>query len=327
MLIKSPENIKYFTDFNTDFGYILIKKDDDIFFTDARYFESASKISKINTQLFKGLESLKDFLEDTDEIFIETDKMTVEEFQNLQKIFPDKKISKQNNISVLIKNLRRVKNNEEKNNIFTAQKIAERALEKTLNEIKVGITEKELAAKLEYNMSMLGSEKPSFETIVLFNQNTSVPHGVPSDNRLLENDIILIDFGAVYNGYHSDMTRTILWGDKTDKVKKMYELVLKVQQKCIEKAKVGVKVSDLYDLAVAEFKDKAIYFTHSLGHGVGLEIHESPNLSNKSNQVLEVGDIITIEPGLYFENEFGIRIEDMIYIGKNESENLTNFPK
>lgn len=326
-LIKNPQNRRYLTSFDSSDGYLVIKKDDERFFVDSRYFESAKIKSKIKTDLFLNFDSLKDFLADIQDIFIETDKTSLYDYDRLQKIFDDKNLLKDNKMTEILKNLRRHKSIDEKNKILKAQEIAEKALDKTLAKLSTGITEKELAAKLEYNMSILGSEKPSFETIVLFGEKTSVPHGVPGDKKLNKNDIILIDFGAVFEGYHSDMTRTILIGDPGEKIKTIYNLVLKVQEECIDATKKGMKLSRLHNLAVELFGDKSKYFTHSLGHGVGLDIHETPTVSFKSEQVLEDGDIITIEPGLYFENEFGIRIEDMIYMNNNKFENLTKYKK
>lgn len=326
-LIKDPENRRYLTSFNSSDGFLIIKKADERLFVDSRYFESAKINSKIKTDLFLNFDSLKNFLEDIQDIFIETDKTSLHEYERLQKFFVDKNILTDEKMTEILKNLRRHKSIDEKNKILRAQEIAEKALDKTLAEIRTGITEKELAAKLEYNMSILGSEKPSFETIVLFGEKTSVPHGVPGDKELKKNDIILIDFGAVFEGYHSDMTRTLFVGNPGKKIKAIYDLVLKVQEECIKTIKKGMKLSSLHNLAVELFGDKAKYFTHSLGHGVGLDIHENPTVSFKSEQVLENGDIITIEPGLYFENEFGIRIEDMIYMNNNKAENLTKYQK
>lgn len=326
-LIKNPENRRYLTSFNSSDGFLIIKKADERLFVDSRYFENAKINSKIKTDLFLNFDSLKDFLADVQDIFIETDKTSLNEYERLQKFFGDKNILKDDKMTGILKQLRRHKSIDEKNKILRAQEIAEKALDETLAEIRTGITEKELAAKLEYNMSILGSEKPSFETIVLFGEKTSVPHGVPGDKKLKKNDIILIDFGAVFEGYHSDMTRTLLVGDPGEKIKAIYDLVLKVQEECIKAVKNGIILSRLHNLAIELFGDKSKYFTHSLGHGVGLDIHENPTVSFKSEQVVENGDIITIEPGLYFENEFGIRIEDMIYMNNNKSENLTKYKK
>lgn len=326
-LIKNQENRRYLTSFNSSDGFLIIKKADERLFVDSRYFENAKINSKIKTDLFLNFDSLKDFLADIQDIFIETDKTSLNEYERLQKFFDDKNILNDNKMTEILKQLRRHKSIDEKNKILRAQEIAEKALDETLAEIRTGITEKELAAKLEYNMSIFGSEKPSFETIVLFGEKTSVPHGVPGDKKLKKNDIILIDFGAVFEGYHSDMTRTLLVGDPGEKIKTIYDLVLKAQEECVKAVKNGIKLSRLHNLAIELFGDKSKYFTHSLGHGVGLDIHENPTVSFKSEQVLENGDIITIEPGLYFENEFGIRIEDMIYMNNNKSENLTKYKK
>ena len=169
----------------------------------------------------------------------------------------------------------------------------------------------------------------SFETIAVSGENSSLPHGVPGDRALQNGDFLTLDFGAVCGGYHSDMTRTLAIGYATDQMKKIYDLVLSAQCAAIDKIKSGVGCSNV-DAAARDIITKAGFagnFNHSTGHGVGLCIHEYPRLSNRCDDKLVSGQVVTVEPGVYLQGVFGVRIEDMVVVRENETENLTNAPK
>ena len=174
-----------------------------------------------------------------------------------------------------------------------------------------------------------GAEAISFETIAISGANTSKPHGVPTDKKVCNGDFITMDYGAVVNGYHSDMTRTVAVGEVSDEQINIYETVLEAQLRALAMLKEGVKCSEV-DAAAREYiKEKGYgeFFHHSTGHGVGLEIHEKPTLSPKNDKKLQVGNIVTIEPGIYIPGKYGVRIEDMAIITKNGCANLTKIPK
>ena len=195
--------------------------------------------------------------------------------------------------------------------------------------IKVGVTEKEIALELDFYMLSHGAEAVSFETIAVSGKNSSMPHGVPTDKKIENGDFITMDFGAVYNGYHSDMTRTVIVGEPTEKQKEVYETVLKAQTEALAVLKAGVSGVDA-DKAARDIIDAKGYkenFGHGTGHGVGIEIHESPNLSPYSKAILETGNIVTVEPGIYIPDEFGVRIEDMALITEDGYINLTSCEK
>ena len=174
-----------------------------------------------------------------------------------------------------------------------------------------------------------GAEAISFDTIAVSGANSSVPHGVPTAKKVSAGDFVTMDFGAVVNGCHSDMTRTVAVGFATDKMKQAYNTVLTAQIKALEGIKAGVPCSQIDRLAreVISAAGYGEYFTHSTGHGVGYEIHEAPNLSQKSEQILKAGDVVTVEPGIYLPAEFGVRIEDMAFVTENGCKNLTKSPK
>ena len=191
------------------------------------------------------------------------------------------------------------------------------------------MTEKEVALALDFHMLRNGAEKVSFDTIVVSGKKTSQPHGVPTDKKIEFGDFVTMDFGAVVNGYHSDMTRTVAIGEASDMMAEIYGIVLEAQQAAIEKAAAGVAAKDV-DFAARNVIEEAgygKYFGHSTGHGVGVEIHEEPTVSPKSDYTLREGNIITAEPGIYIPEKFGVRIEDMLLITEDGCENLTSTPK
>jgi Xaa-Pro aminopeptidase len=207
--------------------------------------------------------------------------------------------------------------------------MAEKAFLEVLNFIREGVTEIQIAAELEYRMKLAGSKAPSFGTIVVSGENSSMPHGVPGSRVIRAGDFITMDFGAVYNGYRSDMTRTVAVGFATDEMQKVYETVLKANLAAIEAVREGVTAASV-DLAARNVIKDAGYgefFTHSTGHGVGLEVHETPTVSFKNENKLCSGQVITIKPGIYKIGKFGVRIEDMVVVTKNGCNNLTKAEK
>ena len=225
--------------------------------------------------------------------------------------------------------LRAVKQPFEVEKIKAAQKIAEDAFSYICTFIKPGKTEREVALALDYYMLSHGAEALSFETIVVSGAKTSMPHGVPGKNRIQNGDFVTMDFGAVVGGYHSDMTRTVAVGSVTQKQKEVYETVLRAQNAVMDALRSGLSCAAA-DKVARDVIGKAgygAYFTHSTGHGVGVEIHEYPSLAPHGKSVLTVGNVVTDEPGIYLPGEFGVRIEDMALITENGRENLTTAPK
>lgn len=332
VLICTDVNRFYLTGVKSSAGYFLKTNVGDFLFVDGRYFEMANKtakngikvvlLSRLSKQLNEIIERFK-----IETIFTETD-ITVSFLNSLCNII-NCKITPQESLNEELLVARSVKTEDEIQNVIFAQRIAENAYNELLNYIKVGVTEKDIALFLDYEMRKRGSEGVAFETIAVSGKNSSMPHGVPTDKPLKEGDFLTLDFGAVYKGYHSDMTRTLAIGYASEKMQEVYNLVLSAQERAIEKISAGVACKNV-DAAARDFITKAGFggnFNHSTGHGVGLCIHEYPNLSNRNDAKLTAGQIVTVEPGVYIEGEFGVRIEDMIVVKENARENLTNCPK
>lgn len=322
----------YFTGFKSSLGYLAVSKDKATLFLDGRYHLAAKQsVKNCEVQLISDISSqLNNFFETckADKVLLEKE-LTLNEFDYLSRLLSGFSVEPSDEMLEFIDGLRAIKSEREIECIKKAQSIAEKALRKTLPLIKEGVTEKEIAAFLEYQMSLLGSEKPSFETIVVAGKKSAMPHGAPDDNKIKNGDFVTIDFGAVYKGYHSDMTRTFAVGFCTDKMKEVYNLVLAANIAAERAVLKGAKCSDVDKAArdVIENGGYSKYFTHSTGHSLGLEIHEVPSLSPKSEQILSVGNVVTDEPGIYIDGEFGVRIEDMLLVTENGALNLTNYPK
>ena len=333
ILIHSPENRRYFTDFPSTDGYFIVTKTDAVFFTDSRYIEAAQKSVKFcRAQLLTRLSNeVKMFFGENniEKIYTETERLSVSLLSQFKKVFSPVKITPSTRLENKINELRMVKTPEEIEYIKKAQSIAEDAFEHILTFIRPGVTEKRIALELDFYMLSHGAEALSFETIAVTGKKTSMPHGVPDDTVVETGDFVTMDFGAVYKGYHSDMTRTVAVGEISAEQRKIYEIVLSAQRASLEILKKGVscKVADKAARDIITNAGYGDYFGHGTGHGVGIEIHELPNLSPRSDTILQIGNIVTVEPGIYIPNKFGVRIEDMALITENGYENLTNTPK
>ncbi len=333
IILSSPENRRYFTGFPSTDGYLVITKTDAVFFTDSRYIEAAQQQVKgcRAQKLTSVANEIKNYIKEKRilKIYTERERITVSLSNHFKTVFSPRLVIASQNLEKEINSIRKVKSEEEKECILTAQKIAESAFEHILTFIKPGITEKEIALELDFYMLSHGAEAVSFETIAVTGKKTSMPHGVPDDNIVKPGDFITMDFGAVYKGYHSDMTRTIAVGSISDEQKKIYDIVLTAQQSALTVLKSGLPCSEADKAArsVIENEGYGKFFGHSTGHGVGIEIHEKPTLAPKSTDILETGNIVTIEPGIYIPDKFGVRIEDMAIITEDAYENLTKTPK
>lgn len=229
-----------------------------------------------------------------------------------------------------VSNLRKIKTPDEIEKLAKAEAVGDKAFEHILTFIREGMTEKEVALELEYTMKSLGASGLSFDTIVASGKNTSLPHAVPTDKIIEKGDFVTMDFGCIYEGYCSDMTRTVIMGEEPEGKKyEVYNTVLLAQTEALKMVKPGVKCSDV-DACARKIIEDAGYgecFGHGLGHGVGLYIHEEPRFSPKCDDILEPGICITVEPGIYLPGQFGVRIEDMIIVTEEGYRNLAGSAK
>lgn len=331
-IITSDTNRRYFTDLKSSAGVVLVFRDAQYLIVDFRYIEHARarvKSCEVIEQkdLFNQINSL--IAKHNAKIMsVESASLTVSDMESYKKRL-NCVLDIGDELSNTVSQMRAVKDVTELAAISQAQGIAEKALLETMGRLNVGITEREFAMLLDFTMLKMGAEAISFDTIALFGTNTSKPHGEPSDYQLKKGDAILVDFGAVYEGYHSDMTRTFFYGAVSSSSKEIYEIVLNAQLSAIEKASPGMTGRELDAVArsIIEESGYGEHFGHSLGHGVGLVIHEMPNCAPKSEYVLRENNVITIEPGIYIPGRIGVRIEDFVSITPSGNRNLTAFEK
>jgi len=210
-----------------------------------------------------------------------------------------------------------------------AARIADKAFNRICKLIKPGITERDIALELEFYMKKLGATSTSFTSIVASGERSALPHGTATDKKIKEGEFLTLDFGCVYNGYCSDMTRTVVIGKANERQREIYSVVLEAQEKALKYIKPGVKGCDVDRVARDIIKEKGFgqYFGHGLGHSLGLEIHESPRLSPTSNDILQEGMVVTDEPGIYIPDFGGVRIEDLVLVTATGFEVLSNSPK
>ena len=331
-IITGGSNRFYLTGFNSSAGTVFITKDKTYFLIDFRYFEKAKQtVKSCETVLLNNLSEQLNSLckkHNISEIFIETENVSISEFNSYKEILPCE-ISKEDALNKFILNMRSIKTTSELESIKAAQTLTEQTFDYILPRIETGRSEIEIMLEMEFFMRKLGSEGVAFDFIVVSGKNSSLPHGVPTKKKIEKGDFVTMDFGAVVNGYRSDMTRTVAVGSVTDKQRQVYNTVLKAQLAALKEIKSGKLCCD-----IDKISRDIIYsvgfegcFGHSLGHSVGIDIHESPALSPKCNTVLKTGTVMTVEPGIYIENEFGVRIEDMVYVTDKGCDNLTSSRK
>ena len=330
VVITNLNNVRYLCGYTGSNGVLLITKKEALFFTDFRYQEQSQK--EINgcaeIVIVKNGED-KALFEKINSMGIKTlgfeKSLDVCRFLQFSDLFKDGKLIPTEN---LVEELRQYKDKEEAESLQVAFDIADKSLEMLLTDMFLGMTEIEAAALLELYMRVNGSEKPSFDTIVASGPNSSCPHHQPTDKVIKKGEMLKIDFGATYNGYHSDMTRTFFIGKATAKFKKIYSIVQEAQTKAIEAIKVGEDCKKIDEIARKVITDAGYgkNFGHGLGHSFGLEIHEKPAFSPLNPSKIEIGHTYTVEPGIYIPGWGGIRIEDSFLIHKKGLHKFTNFP-
>ena len=332
MLLTSEANGYYATGFMGE-GIALVTRRGSWYFTDSRYTEAADKaigdaavIREVSREKpFSALinEALAEA--GAEKAGFEEQRMTVAE----HAVYSEKLHCTLTPASSLMTELRGSKDEEELSCMTAAQRIAEGALEQILKEIRPGMTEKEIAARLNYLMVSAGAEKTAFDTIVASGPNGSMPHAVPGMRKVREGDFITMDFGCVYKGYCSDMTRTVALGRPSDEMRNVYDIVLQAQLAGIAAAKAGVTGAVIDGAARKVIQDAGygVYFGHSFGHSLGIDIHEAPNAAPGNDKPMPDGAVVSAEPGIYLPGKFGVRIEDVMILRPDGAQVITKAPK
>lgn len=326
-LVITASNTFYLSGYESTNCRILITNDKDYFFTDMRYLEEAKNaIGDRFEVLLGGVEEIKGIVDDLGVKALGVEEnVSYGEYRSLEELFKGVEFVA---VDEAFSKIRAIKTEREISLIKTAQSVTETAFNEILPFIKEGVTEIEIAARLEYIMLKNGCEL-AFDSIVAFGENGSKPHAHRSERKLRRGEFVTMDFGAKYKGYCSDMTRTVALGAVDERKARAYNAVLEANKLAEKAIKIGEKCCDIDAVArnyLAKFSlDK--FFSHSLGHSVGVDIHEMPAFSPSCDEVLKEGMIITVEPGVYLEGDFGLRIEDMALVTKNGAEILTHADK
>lgn len=331
LLVTNEKNQRYLTSFDYTDGLVIVTKNKSYCLADSRYIEAAKAQVNEDFEVVLMSGSRRDQLvsileaENVKTIGYEDASLTCEALARFSKMLSEYKLIPAGRI---IEALREIKDAEEIGKIIKAQRIAEDAFLHILDFITPDRTEIDVALELEFYMRSHGAEATSFDTIAVSGSASSLPHGVPRPVKL-EKGFFTMDFGALYEGYCSDMTRTVVLGKADDEMKKIYNTVLTAQLAAIEKLAVGVTGKET-DKVARDIIYGAGYegcFGHGLGHGVGMDIHEAPSNSAAGIKPFEIGHVITVEPGIYIEGKYGVRIEDMVIFDENGAQNITKSPK
>ncbi len=330
VLLTSPHNMRYFSGFTGGEGAVVITKDMSVLFTDSRYTEQA----EAEVQGFVVAET-NDWIKSACSLFeensiktvaVEDDSLSMADYTRLNSIAENCEFVP---MASKIRTMRMVKTPEELERIRKAEEVGCKAFEHILDYIKPDVSEMDIALEIEYFMKKQGASGLSFDTIAISGARTSLPHGVPTNKKIEAGDFVTLDFGCVLEGYCSDMTRTVVVGKASEEQKKVYNTVKTAQQIGLDTIGEGIGCAEC-DKAARDYITccgYGQYFRHSLGHGVGLLVHELPNLSPKSEFVLEKNMVVSCEPGIYIPGFGGVRIEDLVAVTEDGCENLTRVTK
>ncbi len=327
VLVSGAANLFYYSGFTSDEAYLIISRSEQFIITDSRYFvqarEQASDFELINIE--NGWEKIFNKVSES-RIFFEEEKISVGDYEKIRAKSHGKLFYK---AQKLIDRPRRVKDAGELKLIAEAENIGDMAFSHMLGIMRAGMTEREIALELEAYMKKHGASGLSFETIAASGVRSAMPHGAASDKIVENGDFLTLDFGCVYKGYCSDMTRTVVFGQPDERQKEIYGIVKKAQETALNGLYSGISCKEADALARDVIKGAGFgeYFGHSLGHSVGIEIHEKPVFSPKSHDTLGEGNVLSVEPGIYIDGWGGVRIEDLIAVINGKIVNLSGSSK
>jgi Xaa-Pro aminopeptidase len=318
MLVTNPVNVKYLSGFTGE-GFLIVTPEKALLVTDPRYIEQAKK-ETTNIEILNILDiKLDEFYCQFPELGFEENFMTFAKYKRIKTNLIE--------TNGVIEELRSIKDNFEIEKIKRVCELGDKCFDYICKFIKTGMTERQIAFEIDSYMMKNGASKMAFDTIVASGENSSMPHAVTTDRVIKQDDIIQFDFGAELDGYCGDMSRVIFVNSIKDEYRKIYDLVLEAQNTAISNLNVGMMGKEADFLARNIIKNNGYDFGHSLGHGIGLEAHELPRLSPSSDLILKENMVFSIEPGVYLEGNFGVRIEDLILLSKNGFEVLSKSSK
>ena len=331
MLLNSEPGEYYAVGFHGE-GNVVVTAEKCFYFTDSRYIEAAGNlITGAEIAMTGHSRNYRAMVQEVVEqcgiktMGFEENYLSVAEYELWEKGLTAKLVPAQK----LVNSLRAAKDEEEIALMRKAQEITDRAFDEILKFIQPGMTEQEIAARLQYEMLCRGAEKMSFDPIVASGPNGSKPHAIPSEKKVQKGEFITMDFGCKVGGYCSDMTRTVALGEPTEEMRKVYDVVLQAQLAGIAKAKAGVPGKEIHNTAAKVIEEAGYgpYFGHGFGHSVGIEIHEAPNANGRDETPMPVGAVVSAEPGIYLPGKFGVRIEDVIIYTAEGNVDITKSPK
>ncbi len=333
-LVSSKSNVTYLSKFSGDSSLLLVTPKRTLLLTDGRYTEQAAGECIGEIQIFSWLNNerygIKTYQHLTNELSIkrlgiEGHMMSVSTYKMLDEGLENVELV---SLEGVVERLRQIKDQSEIASIRKACEISVEALKKTMPFIIPGISEIELTATLEYNLKICGAENLSFDTIVLSGSRTSLLHGKPGEKKLETGDYVLFDFGALYNGYHADISRTFVLGNPDEEQKELYQVIQQAQMNAVKSIKSGISGIVPDDKVREVIPEKYISFYYpGMGHGVGLDIHEEPFIRQGTPSGIEKNMVLTIEPGIYIPKKYGIRIEDTLLVTDDSFELLTDYPR
>lgn len=325
LLVTQPANVRYLSGFSSpEDGRVLVTEDKALLLTDGRYTAQATEESRLELEITSSSSTWQNVIGDKlkgRKLAVEAEHLTLATFGSLSEKLGKEPIPSKG----LLSKFRLIKTPQEIDTLREAARLTDGAFEHILNVIKTGMQEVEVALELEAFMRKNGAEDKSFDIIVASGYRSAMPHGVASNKVIEAGDLVTLDFGAKVDGYHADMTRAVAIGEVNGELRRMYDAVLDAQQTALDALAPGKDGKDIDGLAreVLDGYGLKDYFVHSLGHGVGLEVHEDPRLSQQVSQTLQAGMAVTVEPGVYVAGQGGVRIEDLAVMTEGGFERLS----
>ncbi len=331
LLVSHLPHVRYLTGFSGSNGLCVVTLSKQYFLTDNRYREQSKteidgfEIIVTSDTLLKAARK-RGMINGKKNVGFESQYLSVSMFENLKKLFPSASFVSKRSV---IETIAAVKEESEIEAMKQAAAITDKVFKKVLLALKPGVRELDIAAEISYWHQRMGADGDAFESIVASGPRGALPHGRATEKKIRPGEFVTLDFGCKYKGYNSDLTRTVVVGKPTERGRRIYRIVLEAQCKAIEATRPGIPARNLDRVARNHIRQNGFgkYFSHSLGHGLGIEIHEPLRLSVKSKDVLNVGNVFTIEPGIYVKGFGGVRIEDDVVVRDSGCEVITKSPK